>query len=460
MATNTYVALQTVTLSSTLSSITLGVGGTIPQNYTDLRLVITGVMTGTNDLYMGLGNGSIDTGANYSNTILIGNSATPASSRGTNLTLGISVGGWFSGLSSSNTVVVVDLLNYSNTTTYKTVLARNSDPALNAEATVGLWRSTSAINIIKLQTNGAANFASGTNVTLYGIASSDVPAYATGGYVSSDSTYWYHAFPMSGTFTPKQALTADILVVAGGAGGGNMYGGGGGAGGLLVQSGRSLTSGTAYTCTIGAGGAANSNSTSVVGNSGSNSVFDTSTALGGGGGGTFNTIAGVNGGSGGGGPMGATNGGSYGAGGSATQGNSGGATGYGNAGGQGYRVNPAYLGGGGGGAGGAGGTATGTTAGIGGTGFTSALVNAMGAATGFGQLSGGNYYFAGGGGGGAESATPNSGGLGGGGRGGLYGSYGPDNGLPNTGGGGGAVGGNLATGSAGGSGLIIVRYPK
>ena len=51
------------------------------------------------------------------------------------------------------------------------------------------------------------------------------------------------------------------------------------------------------------------------------------------------------------------------------------------------------------GAGGAGGNSTyaTSTGGVGGIGATSALINAMGTATGYGQLSSGNYYFAGGG---------------------------------------------------------------
>jgi hypothetical protein len=50
-------------------------------------------------------------------------------------------------------------------------------------------------------------------------------------------------------------ITADFLVVAGGGGGAFDNGGGGGAGGLLFQSDRAVNVGTAYTVTVGAGGA-------------------------------------------------------------------------------------------------------------------------------------------------------------------------------------------------------------
>lgn len=72
-------------------------------------------------------------------------------------------------------------------------------------------------------------------------------------------------------------LTVDILVVAGGGGGGSSTGGGGGAGGYSEQSAKSLTLSTAYTVTVGAGGAGNNNPTA-----GSNSVFGSIISNGGG----------------------------------------------------------------------------------------------------------------------------------------------------------------------------------
>lgn len=144
--------------------------------------------------------------------------------------------------------------------------------------------------------------------------------------------------------------TIDVLVVAGG--GGYHFTplvyysqACGGAGGLCYQTGRSISSGTTYTVTIGGGGGQEA--------PGSNSIFDTITALGGGMG------CGGSGGSGGGGywnddwvyvPAGL-----------ATQRDSGGATGYGNAGGNEIGGNSA----GGGGAGSAGGMGVDPGAGVG-----------------------------------------------------------------------------------------------
>lgn len=134
----------------------------------------------------------------------------------------------------------------------------------------------------------------------------------------------------------------EVLVVAGGASGARSEingAGGGGAGGYLEGT-FPVFVGSTYTVTVGAGGA--SRTSAADGASGSNSVFNVATALGGGGGGIN---AALSGGSGGG-------GGNNAAGGAATQTPSGGLTGFGNAG---AASGDGGFGGGGGGAGGAGG---------------------------------------------------------------------------------------------------------
>ena len=60
-------------------------------------------------------------------------------------------------------------MNYANTTTNKTVLLRNNNTAFGTEAQVGLWRSTSAINTIKLYLDRAEYYVVGSTFTLYGI---------------------------------------------------------------------------------------------------------------------------------------------------------------------------------------------------------------------------------------------------------------------------------------------------
>ena len=447
---NTYVALRTETVTgSAASSITFNLTGI--SGYTDLVIVAvcTSDTGGSRALYMQYNS---DTGANYSQTYLNGDGTTAASGRGSNAN---QIAELLSITPSNPAQVNISIQNYSNTTTFKTSLARGTSTNQTA-ASVGLWRSTAAITSVKLYPS-SGNFNIGSTFSLYGIANADQgAAKATGGMITEDSTYWYHTFGASGAFIPKQSISADVLVVAGGGSGGGQYAGGGGAGGIAYDGARSLTA-TTYNVTIGGGGTA-INTSSANGNTGTNTSFDTLVANGGGGGGSWNTTGanGLTGGSGGGGSMGTSNGNTT-SGGVATLGASTGDIGYGSNGGGGLR-STLFLGGGGGGAGAVGGTASGTAAGVGGAGintYSSWLIPTSVGVDGF---------IAGGGGGGAEgtSTTNGAGGSGGGGAGGLASvSAVGVAGRINTGSGGGGYAANAqGLSGAGGSGVVIVRYLK
>ncbi len=229
--------------------------------------------------------------------------------------------------------------------------------------------------------------------------------------------------------------TVQVLAVAGGGGGGANGGGGGGGGGVLHDAAQTLTQLSAYTVTVGTGGAG-SVSNFVEGSNGGNSSFGTLTAIGGGGGASRDGgAAGQLGGSGGGG-AGAGGGRNAAGAGTAGQGNSGGA-GTGNMG-----ANSA--GGGGGGAGGVGSAGASTVAGNGGAGIAN-------------SITGTSVTYGGGGGGGITvNGTRGLGGAGGGGNGGQNSpAITATAGTANTGGGGGGGGG---TSAAGGSGVVIVRH--
>jgi len=464
MATNTYVALQTQTLSSVAASVTFS---SISQAYTDLRIVAqAGNASGISAVGVRYNS---DSGSNYSWTRLYGDGSSVTSNRNSDTAayfgiIGTAIGQTFT----------VDIMNYSNTTTYKTAISRSSDAANYVATYVNLWRgstgsATQAITSLTFLNSNGGNFLSGSTFTLYGIAKgAEVPttAKATGGTITYGIDYTYHTFTSSGTFTPNQALSCDLLVVAGGAGGGGSdssgrtAAGGGGAGGYLEQTGRSVTA-TAYTVTIGAGGpqgtsaAAQTPSLVTRGVNGNNSVFDTSTAIGGGGGAGGGGTATINGtptagGSGGGGNV--QNAVQNGA--AATQGNSGGATGYGFAGGNGVvgGTGSYQAGSGGGGAGSVGAdglSSSNSTDGYGGVGGSGRLSSINGVPT---------YYAAGGSGANEGSAASNTstnsiGGAGG--RGAT--STNPTAGVANTGSGGGGSS-YQGTGGSGGSGIVIIRY--
>jgi len=424
---STYTPISSQTLSSTASSVTFS---NIPTTYTDLVLAIGGTFSA--DISAGIYfNGDI--GSNYSTTRMWGNGSAAQSDKTTSATQ-VSI---TTGTGNLLSTYLVNIMNYSNATTYKTVVGKAAQDTISAR--VGTWRSTNPITSLTIVANGG-NFASGTLMTIYGIkAAAPAPKAIGGDVITTDGTYWYHAFKNTGAFSLASAssLTADVLVIAGGAGGGQGGAGGGGAGGVSYQTGRSLTA-TNYAITVGAGGV----STGSYGYAGNNSVFDTITSNGGGKPGNEGETGGAGGSGGGGGGVGL-------AGASSNQGNTGGATGYGSAGGN---AN-GYSGGGGGGAGANGASASSVNSGgAGGNGLNTWSSWASATATG---VSG---FYAGGGAGNSNNDTPKAGGSGGGGTGGRYSnSTAPTAGVINTGGGGG--GGNFGNDKSGGSGLVIVRYP-
>lgn len=287
------------------------------------------------------------------------------------------------------------------------------------------------------------------------------PIQATGGDISDITvdgvTYRVHTFRNTGStnFVVSSIGNSDgnveYLIVAGGGSGGQRLSGGGGAGGVL--SGNTTVTATTYAVVVGAGGAAAG--AQALGNAGGNSSVFGQTAVGGGGGGGYNGSASVGGGSGGSGG-GAASGGGVGGAGTAGQGNAGGTGNITN-----WDGDSGYSGGGGGGAGAAG------TNGVGG-----GPVNGLPGAGGIGVASSitGTVRYYGGGGGGHQYRNQSivaPGGVGGGGAGGFTGPYAttfavPVAGTTNTGGGGGAGGYYANEGGAsgaGGSGVVIIRYP-
>jgi hypothetical protein len=60
----------------------------------------------------------------------------------------------------------MNFLNYSNTTTYKTILSRSNRAEQATEAFVGLWRNSAAITSISI---ASATFTTNSIFTLYGI---------------------------------------------------------------------------------------------------------------------------------------------------------------------------------------------------------------------------------------------------------------------------------------------------
>jgi len=155
-----------------LSSSGLFVFTNIPQNYQDLRIVAflrSNASSTTDQAAFWFGN----YGANiYGETYLLGDGSSASSSRGSAQAVFQSSSIIPAATSTSGVYgsVTIDILNYANTSTYKTAILRNSNANVGVEATVGLWRSTSAITRVDLYGIGGNSFASGSTFTLYGIA--------------------------------------------------------------------------------------------------------------------------------------------------------------------------------------------------------------------------------------------------------------------------------------------------
>jgi hypothetical protein len=160
----TYEPIATTTLGSLQTEITFS---SIPATYTDIVLIFDGVRGSGPDLDLCLRfNG--DTGNNYSVTALRSNGSSAISYRQANqpvMTLGV--------ITLDRTILRANVMNYSNTVTYKTVLGRQDsiNSTYGFQANVGLWRDTSAINSITIRNQvGFGSFETGCIATLYGIS--------------------------------------------------------------------------------------------------------------------------------------------------------------------------------------------------------------------------------------------------------------------------------------------------
>jgi hypothetical protein len=157
----TYEPIATYTIPSATANYTFS---SISGTYTDLVIVVTGNSTAAADLWMQV-NG--DTGTNYSTTQLSGTGSSALSQRSSNrANFNVNFNAYMSTTVAAN--YIIQLQNYSNTTTYKTMLARCNNANQAVDATVGLWRNTAAITSVTLIANGST-FATGSTFTLYGI---------------------------------------------------------------------------------------------------------------------------------------------------------------------------------------------------------------------------------------------------------------------------------------------------
>lgn len=161
-AGSTYTPIATTTLGSAAASYTFS---SIPSTYTDLVVVVSG-------------NGAVGTGivmqlngatTGYSLTQLGGAGSSVSSARRTTQSfINLTYAGFFT--TTGQSMLIANIMNYANTTTYKTVLCRSGNAANGTDAIVGLWSNTAAVTSVLIGNDGSGNIAAGTTFTLYGIA--------------------------------------------------------------------------------------------------------------------------------------------------------------------------------------------------------------------------------------------------------------------------------------------------
>ena len=151
----TYDPIATYTAPSAQTSYTFS---SISAAYTDLIIVING-NTNNNTSQMTFNS---DTSAVYSRTVLRGDGTSATSFRQSGAYIAID-----GSYSQPFQNVIIHVMNYSNTTTFKTALSRSNNAGAGIDQLVGLWRSTVAINAITFL--NASNYSIGTTFTLYGI---------------------------------------------------------------------------------------------------------------------------------------------------------------------------------------------------------------------------------------------------------------------------------------------------
>jgi hypothetical protein len=154
--TSTYEMIATTTTSGSASTVSFT---SIPATYTDLVIIMNFSLSINAEVYIRFNS---DSAGNYSRTYIEGNGSSASSARNNNLSQ-INILG-----RSTQMINIINFMNYANTTTFKTLLARFSSPSEIVGAEVGMWRNTNAITTIGLSLS-AGNFTNGSVITLYGI---------------------------------------------------------------------------------------------------------------------------------------------------------------------------------------------------------------------------------------------------------------------------------------------------
>ena len=103
------------------------------------------------------------TGGTYSDTFIYGTGSSALAGRHNNFTYGL-VGDQ----SNTSSMLVCDIMNYSNSSVYKQTLFKYADISDALLSGVMMWSSTAAVTSLEVSVPGLS-FSSGSTFTLYGI---------------------------------------------------------------------------------------------------------------------------------------------------------------------------------------------------------------------------------------------------------------------------------------------------
>lgn len=152
----TYTTIASTTLASGSATIVLD---NIPGTYTDLQLIFSGTVSGaaTNPiLYFNTDTANGNYG--YTRWYAYGSGKGSDTGNGTYI-LGDITTNWSSH--------IVDIMNYANTTSWKSIISRGHIVDSSESLYLGAWKSTAAITKITLSLG--TNYLTGSTATLIGI---------------------------------------------------------------------------------------------------------------------------------------------------------------------------------------------------------------------------------------------------------------------------------------------------
>jgi len=127
----TYEPIATTTLSTSTATVSFT---SISNSYTDLLIIANVKQVASNNSLRFRFNS--DSGSNYSSTYVYGNGTSAISGRESSITSGYAV--YTSSNTSLEMMAQFHILNYANSTTYKTTIGRGARASEMADATVSL----------------------------------------------------------------------------------------------------------------------------------------------------------------------------------------------------------------------------------------------------------------------------------------------------------------------------------